>query len=245
VVLRTPAQHFRESLPGDAFTSVGRRGKFLLFELESGRVMVANAMLTGRFAYVPTDEKRKGKLCWVIGFENGWDMRYADDRLMGKVYLVDAKDLDAVPRFKEMGPGILDPALTEDEFVKRSKRFRGQVKSMLVDDTFVAGIGNAYSDEILWEAQIHPYVKRTALSEEDIRRLYQACHSVIAWATPIVEEKMKDRLDYEERRDHLRVHRRGDQACPRCGNRISEVTAGQRITSFCRYCQPDGKTLAS
>jgi formamidopyrimidine-DNA glycosylase len=139
-----------------------------------------------------------------------------------------------------MGPDVLAPDLTEEVFRERLRRYSGQIKSILVNHKFVAGIGNAYSDEILWEAGIHPYRKRTQLTDQEIGRLYQAMHWVIAWATEIVAEKMQESLDYSEWRDHLRVHRRGGQPCPRCGNPISEITAGQRITSFCRHCQPDG-----
>ena len=77
-----------------------------------------------------------------------------------------------------------------------------------------------------------------SLDEPDIARLYEAIHKVFAWATPIVAEQMRDELNYEERRDFLKVHRRGGEPCPVCGTRISEITAGQRITNFCRNCQP-------
>ena len=123
-------------------------------------------------------------------------------------------------------------------FLERLRPYRGQIKNVLTTERFVAGIGNAYADEILWEAGIHPYRKRTELSAESLGRLYRALRSVLAWATPIVVERMeKDGLPASHYRDHLRAHRRGGQPCPRCGSAISEITAGQRITSFCRRCQ--------
>ena len=108
---------------------------------------------------------------------------------------------------------------------------------MLIDQTVLAGIGNIYSDEILWEAGIHPYRRRTALTLEELSALYQAMRSVLQWAIPLVADKMSEGLNYAEWRDHLRVHRRGGLPCPRCGTPISEITAGQRVTSFCRTCQ--------
>jgi formamidopyrimidine-DNA glycosylase len=97
------------------------------------------------------------------------------------------------------------------------------------------------ADEILWEAQINPYLPKTKLSEVDLRRLYRAALAVMAWATPLVRASMVkgDTLDYEERRDFMRVHRLGGHPCPRCGSNITEITANQRITSFCRTCQPE------
>ena len=135
-----------------------------------------------------------------------------------------------------MGPDALE--VSSEEFAQRIRRFTGQIKNILVNHRFVAGIGNAYADEILFAARLHPYRKRTTLSEDDIERLHQAIGKVFAWATPIVAEQMGEKLSYEERRDFLKIHRRGGEPCPVCGTRISEITAGQRITDFCRNCQP-------
>ena len=240
VISRVPRDVFAETLEGNQFTTVDRYGKFLLFRLASDHIMAVNAMLTGRWQYLAGgDKKRGGRTCAVIEFEDGHMLRYTDFRLMGKLYLVKNEDLNTVPQFAEMGPDVLDPALAEEAFRERLRKHSGQIKGILVNHRFIAGIGNAYSDEILFVAGIHPYRKRTTLSDEEIGRLYGAIHEVIAWAIPIVAEKMKEELSYEERREHLRVHRLGGQPCPSCGAPISEITAGQRTTSFCRHCQPD------
>ena len=239
VVVRVPRDEFVRLLTGDSFGEIHRYGKFLLFSLAGGRVLVINPMLTGRFAYVPPKSKRHARTCVVIGLSGGNELRYADQRFMGRVYLVTPEELMSVPQFAEMGPDVLDPKLTEEAFRERLRKHAGQMKSVLVNHKFVAGIGNAYADEILWEAGIHPYRKRTQLSDAELSRLYAAVHAVLDWAGAIVREVMRESLDYEEWREHLRVHRRGGQPCPRCGSTISEITAGQRITSFCRTCQPE------
>jgi formamidopyrimidine-DNA glycosylase len=236
VVFRVPKDEFVRTLEGNVLGQTRRTGKFLLFTLESGHLLVINAMLTGRFQYVQPDEKRRTRTCMVLGLDNGWELRYADNRLMGKVYLVADDSLLDVPQFADMGPDAL--AVPQEEFVERIRRFRGQIKNILVNNRFVAGIGNAYSDEILFAARIHPYRKRPTLTQEDTERLHGAMREVFSWATPIVAEQMRDRLNYEERRDFLKVHRRGGEPCPVCGTRITEITAGQRITNFCRNCQP-------
>jgi formamidopyrimidine-DNA glycosylase len=239
VVIRVPRDEFVRLVTGDTLGDVHRHGKFLLFTLASGRVLIVNPMLTGRFSVVEPKTKRFAKTCFLLGLDNGTELQYADQRLMGRVYLVEADQLESVPQFAEMGPDVLSPALTEEAFRERLRKHSGQIKSILVNHRFVAGIGNAYSDEILWEARIHPYRKRPQLTDEEITRLYHAMRDVLEWAEPIVAEKMSESLDYSEWRDHLRVHRRGGQPCPRCGSTISEITAGQRITSFCRNCQPE------
>jgi len=246
-VFRTPAGELRETLPGDSVTGIRRHGKFLLFDLASARSLVINPMLTGRFQSVAANHRMAAKTCLVVDFEALPQFRYADDRLMGKVYLLPTDRIDLIPNWTENGPDLLDPDLTEDAWLQRLRKYRGQVKNVLTNAAFVQGIGNAYSDEILWEARINPATALASLDEGQRRQLYRAARAVMEWATPLVRSAMiKDgTLDYEERRDFMRVHRRGGQPCPRCGSTISEITANQRVTSFCRECQPGGHALES
>jgi formamidopyrimidine-DNA glycosylase len=246
-VFRTPAKELRETLPGDAFGEVLRHGKFLLFGLASERVLAINPMLTGRFQYLDASRKLAAKTCFVAAVEGGRQLRYADDRLMGKVYLVPAANLSLIPNWATNGPDLLDPALTAEAWLAAMKKYRGAIKGVLTNAEFVQGIGNAYSDEILWEAKINPYTPKTSLKEDDLLHIRDCALAVMAWATPLARERMVkgDQLDYEERRDFVHVHRRGGQPCPRCGTPISEITANQRITSFCRHCQPGGPSGAT
>jgi len=237
VVFRVPKADLQAILEGNSFGETLRQGKFLLFHLDSGHRLVVNPMLTGRFQYCLPQERRRAKTCMALTLANGWELRYVDERLMGKVYLVREDSLEQIPQFAEMGPDALSPELTAEVFAQRLRRHNGQIKGILVNHRFVAGIGNAYADEILFAAGIYPYRKRSTLSAEEVGRLYQSISSVFRWAIPIVAERTKDSLPLEEVRDFLRVHRRGGEPCPNCGSRITEITAGRRITSFCRHCQ--------
>ncbi len=238
LVVRVPKDDFIATLTDNLFGAVERRGKFILFSLKSGDYVAIHPMLSGRFQYCRPQEKRRAKTCFVLALTNGHELRYFDDRLMGKVYLVKEGAFDAVPRFGELGPEPLSEQLTEEAFRERLRRFRGQIKNVILNETLVAGIGNAYADEILFAAGLHPYRKRTELSAEDESRLHQAIRSVLGQAAAIVTDRMeKEGLPLDEYRDHLKVHRRGGQPCPNCGSPITEITAGQRITSFCRHCQ--------
>ena len=215
-VFRTPPKEVRETLPGDVFGQVLRHGKFLLFPLASARVLAINPMLTGRFQYVDPKTRVAAKTCLVLGIEGGRSFRYADEKLMGKVYLVPADGLSLIPNWDSNGPDLLAESLTEEAWLAGMKRYRGAIKGILTNAEFVQGIGNAYSDEILWEAHINPYTARTQLSEDDLRALHRAALAVMEWATPLVRGAMvKDGvLDYEERRDFMRVHRLGGRPCP-------------------------------
>ena len=114
-----------------------------------------------------------------------------------------------------------------------------QIKGVLTRGEFIAGIGNAYADEILWAARLHPYRKRTALTGEEIDRLYAAMQSVLREAIEKVRVEMGDAI-HREPRDFMAVHMKSGEPCPRCGTPISLVSANQRITNFCRTCQPGG-----
>ena len=236
-VIRLPVAAFTARLTGRTLGPVMRRGKFLIFAFETADRLVVNQMLVGRWQLTAPATKRPARTQFVLHLSDGRELRYIDARVMGKVYLVEAGHLDQVPQFAEMGPDLLDPALTETVFLERLRRYRGQVKNVLVNHQFVAGIGNAYADEILFEAGIHPFAKVSGLAADRRRALYAALRSVMAWAIPEVAARMGDATD-EKPRDFLRVHRKGGEPCSRCGTRISEISPQQRVTSFCRTCQP-------
>jgi formamidopyrimidine-DNA glycosylase len=240
IVVRALREEFAAALSSNTLGAVERRGKYLIFCFASGHLLVVHPMLAGRFQYCQAGERRPAKMAFVLALEDGQELRYLDERLMGRVYLAPAEgELGAVvARWTEMGPDAMSQKLTEDVFLERLQACSGQIKNVLTREHCVAGIGNAYVDEVLWEAGVHPYRQRRELSDEALRSLYRAMRSVLAWATSIVVERMeREGLPSGEYRDHLRVHRRGGQPCPRCGTTVSEVTANQRITNFCRRCQ--------
>ena len=123
------------------------------------------------------------------------------------------------------------------EFVVRLGGFHGEIKGILTRGRVIAGIGNAYSDEVLFAAGIYPFRKRKALSAEELRRLYEKSREVVEEAISVLRERMGENIHVKVR-DFLRVHSKGGSPCPRCGHNISQVTANRRIASYCRRCQP-------
>jgi formamidopyrimidine-DNA glycosylase len=236
-IVRMPKDDFIAVVEGNVFGQTSRRGKFLLIGLESGHILAVNSMLTGRLQWCLPTDKKAYRTCMILSLSDGHELRYADFRLMGRIYLAKEDELDKVPQFAELGPDADSPELTEDMFVERLKRHSGQIKNILTNQKFMAGVGNAYSDEILFAAGINPFRKRTTLSEEEMHTLYRAMCEVFEWAFPIVTEAMQDDIPLEEVRHFLRVHRKGGQPCPNCGNPITDITAGNRVMSFCRSCQ--------
>ena len=146
-------------------------------------------------------------------------------------------DLKAIPGWTEKGPEPFD--LTLEGFQERLKPFRGEIKGILTRGRAVAGIGNAYADEICFAARVHPYRKRTSLTNEETIRLYEAMQSVLQEAIATLRERVGRDIHLEVR-DFLAVHGKRGELCPVCGGAISEIKAQGRLTSFCRICQPGG-----
>jgi formamidopyrimidine-DNA glycosylase len=239
-MVRTGKDEFFERIKGQVFKPVRRVAKMLFFPFESGEHLAVHAMLTGRYQYVEPNAKNPAMLAWLLRLDNGMELRYFDQRRMGRTYLVREDEFaEKIPRWKEMGPDVMDPALTEGKFVERLSKRTGMIKNIITTESVVAGIGNAYSDEVLWEARLHPFRKRTDIPEEGIAELFRSIRRVMEWAIPIVTERTEnDGLPAKTYRDHLRVHARPEGAvCPRDGHRITSITSGGRETGFCRECQ--------
>jgi formamidopyrimidine-DNA glycosylase len=222
-------------LAGQRFTDVGRRGKFLLLPLDGDATLAINPMLAGRIRYGLPLPRHRVRDALVLGLADGYELRYHDAKDMGKVYLT--ADLAQIPVFTEQGPEATDPDLTLPVFSERLRKYRGEIKGVLTRQAFVAGIGNAYADEICWRAGIYPFRRRPSLSEDEIARLYEAMRAVLVEAIDTLRQRVGDRIDVEVR-DFLDVHGKAGEPCPRCGSSISEVKRMRRATQFCRTCQP-------
>jgi formamidopyrimidine-DNA glycosylase len=236
-------QGFETSLRGRTLTTIARRGKFLIFSMTATAPLFAapllcvviNPKLSGRLQLAGPADKLTAKTHVVVTFTTGRQLRYLDQKKMGQIYL--ASDLTAVPDYAGLGPEPLELSL--EAFRSRLKPFRGEIKGVLTRGECVAGIGNAYADEILWEARLHPYRKRTQLTPAEVERLYTAMRTTLQAAIAQVREAMQEHIDREPR-DFMAIHMKSGEPCPRCGTPISLVSANQRITNFCRTCQPGG-----
>jgi formamidopyrimidine-DNA glycosylase len=222
-------------LVGRRFTSVDRRGKFLLLPLDDGATLAINPMLTGRLRYGEPLGRHRVRDALVFGLADGHELRYHDARDMGKVYLT--ADLAQIPTFAGLGPDADDVDLTLEAFRQRLRRHRGEIKGVLTNQTFVAGIGNAYADEICWRAEVYPFRRRPSLDDEEVARLYVAMRDELAEAIDTLRARLGEAIDVKVR-DFLAVHGKAGQPCPRCGSTISKVTRARRTTNFCRSCQP-------
>ena len=240
-LLRYPPESFAHELPFRTFTHTWRRGKHLVFDLELAaggdmRHLVINPMLGGRFQLAGPDAKAPATRVFSLRLDGGDELRYLDFRDMGRIYWTADVPRD-VPAWSEMGPEADEVAAAGLEtFRKRLRRYRDELKDLLRNQAFLAGIGNAYSDEILWEARLLPLRRRATLRPEEEEALYEAVGVVLRrsidaiLANPDYDESKQDRT-------FMQVHARAGGACPRCGHRISQLGSNREPLNFCRGCQ--------
>jgi formamidopyrimidine-DNA glycosylase len=254
----TPAE--LEALVGQRVTSITRRGKFLIVDADRDRIVV-NPMLTGRFQLARPGEKLPTKTAvvlslgarhhppkrtaawtrradWMPADDATVEVRYRDPTQMGKVYLLPAGVERSVPGLgeDELGPDADDPGLTLDVWRQRIRRHPGELKNLLKNQSFIAGVGNAYSDEILHAARLLPFRKRSDLAPEEIDALHAATRATLVSAVDVLRRRVPPTFE-KQVRDFLAVHDKGGTPCPRCGTKISEVKPGGFVTSYCRGCQ--------
>ena len=223
-----------ELLVGRTLRSVAHHGKYLIFSFD-GLVMTVNPMLAGIFSLQLAGAKATKDTRMRIEFAGGTELRYRDDVRMGKVYLgVEA------PGLADIGPDAGTFTWSDTEFATRAKAKRSEVRNLLQDQTFVSGIGNAYADEILWDAKLHPKRRVGSLSPEEMSQLYRSLRSVVGNGLRQVEAAMPAELG-KKPRDHLRVRGRAGTPCPRCGAVIMRRRKGLDDVDLCPKCQPAPK----
>jgi len=240
-MLRYPVDEFARELPARRITSLTRRGKHLAFATELGgggspRWLVINPMLGGRFQVQEAETPAPATEVCTNRVEGKLEMRYLDFRDMGRIYWVLDCDRE-VPGWAALGPEADSvPEMGIDVFRKRLRRFRDELKDLLRNQEFLAGVGNAYSDEILFEARLLPLRRRASLKPEEEQALFEAIPLVLSRA---VEAILAD-PNYEEskqNRSFMKVHMKGGKTCPRCGHRISQLGSNREPVNFCRGCQ--------
>ncbi|NQW18539.1 MAG: Fpg/Nei family DNA glycosylase [Chloroflexi bacterium] len=238
LVLRNlTGERFSEDIAGRSISGMTRHGKLLFIELSDDRVVLINPMLTGGLRYTEPDEKLLKSVTVTFDIDDGRQLRYFDQKRMGMVYYLRPDQVNETPRVEEQGPDVLDAPLSIEDFRAALRPFRGEIKGILTRGRLVSGVGNAYADEILHAARIHPYKKKAALSGEEVVRLHDAVFRVPQEALILLREKIGEKIHKKERR-YLNVHGKGGKPCPVCSYEISAITANQRVTNFCRKCQP-------
>lgn len=225
---RVPAKRFVERLVGRQFTGARRHGKRLYASLDDGGFLGLHFGMTGALRYFEGEDPEAAFDRVRIDFENGRHLGYYNRRMIGRVELVDDPQADIATR--ALGPDALGLDLAS--FRERLGHSRGAIKSVLTDQSVIAGIGNIYADEILFQARVHPRTRVSELDAATIARVHKAMQSVLKKA--IERGADPGRLP----RGFLIPHREAGDRCPVCGGKVARLTTGGRSTYFCPRCQP-------
>jgi formamidopyrimidine-DNA glycosylase len=234
IVMRFAVRGNLSLLLGRRLDDVIRHAHFLVFRFEDLDLAV-NPMLAGRFRLAAPDEKEERDLVFALTFEGSTDLRYRDEKNMGKAYLLAKGDWKAATGMDQAGGlDVLGPEFTRERFVSLLKKRRDQVRLLLLDKRALDSIGNAYADEILFEAGLHPKTFCRSLSHDDAVRLHDAIVKVMREAVAEVARRGEP-IDVKVR-DFLKVRLR--DVCPRCGAKLRKAGVRGMDAYFCPRCQP-------
>jgi formamidopyrimidine-DNA glycosylase len=232
---------FVTALTGARVRDVGRRGKFLLMPLDTGQTLLVHLRMSGRFAVragsaiVDGDKHTRAR----IRLDDGTSVCYVDPRKFGRFYLVD----DPREVVGHLGPEPLLPTFTAGWLVEHLANRRGEIKRLLLDQRFIAGLGNIYVSEALWQAGIHPRRIAGSLGADEARKLHAAIVAALRAGVENGGTSLGDRQyvypdgGLGRHQTQLQVYDRAGERCARCGYTLERIVQGQRSTYFCPVCQ--------
>lgn len=232
------AESFAARVSGQRIESLERRGKFILLHLSEDDLLI-HLRMTGRLyvAFLSQVLEDDRWLRLALPLDDGRELRFSDARKFGRVYLV----AQAEEVIGGLGPEPLSGEFTLDVFAQQIAHRGGAIKSLLLRQSFVAGIGNIYADEALWAACIHPLRPADSLDDVEIAALYQAIREALALGISSegasINWYRKPDGTTGSSQEHFKAYGRKGKPCPRCGAIIQRIVAGQRGTHFCPSCQ--------
>lgn len=233
---------FCHLLIGETIESIERRGKYLIFKL-SHYDMVSHLRMEGKFDYHPTQDDGVTKHAHVLfKFTDGTELRYLDVRKFGRFALLPKNGSQTYKGILKLGPEPIVPDFDLSIFSEKLKKYKKNIKPLLLDQTLVTGLGNIYVDEALFQAKIHPETPANQLSKKQITLLHQAIIDVLARA---VEAGGTTIRTYKNALGNagtfqveLAVYGHNEEPCPICGTTIKKIKVAQRGTHYCPKCQP-------
>lgn len=226
---------FIKNSEGQTVLNVKRRGKWLLFELDSNYIII-HFRMEGRFYLLPLNEKRD-KHDYVIFYFDDFSLHFNDPRLFGKMEVIKKDDLEKFFLDKKLGLEYTDSNLTPEYLKEKFKTHHTDIKKMLLDQSYVTGIGNIYADEILFASKINPKSYADRLTKPKLKEIIDNTKKVFEHSLkykgtyPNIDGK---RGTFEE---HLMVHKRQGKKCYNCGSIIIKEKVGGRGTYYCPKCQ--------
>ena len=233
-------QEFIEDITGKTILSVGRKGKYLVLELEQNRQMVVHLRMTGALIAQPSEQEAPPYAKFKFTLSDGVTLWFTDIRTFGVVYLVRDGDYHN-EGFETLGPEPLSKEFNQDYLAPLAAKSRKPIKTFILDQKNIAGLGNIYADECLALSGILPTRAANSLSEAEMGRLCEAINAVIAQGIRNRGTTFRDYKDGEgnkgDNQNHLLVYSRGGKPCRKCGATLIQIKLGGRGTVYCPFCQ--------
>jgi len=236
----------RSCIAGRVINDLSRRGKYFLFSLSGGKILVIHLKMSGSLLLKSALSEPERFIRAIIHLDGGADVYFRDPRKFGAMWLVE----DAATIVSKLGPEPLEADFTPAVLAQRLRKRTAPIKALLCDQTFIAGIGNMYADEVLFAARIHPLRSGGSLSQDEIKRLHSVIQRVLWTAIGNKGASVENYLrpDGTLGTAHFQfqvAHRLGGELCPVCGGHIERITVRNRGTYFCPSCQPLNRNLHS
>lgn len=248
---------FKKEIKNEKIKNIWRRGKNIIFNLSGGGNLLIHQKLTGHLLlgkWKKEGKKWKSKLSGptkddpvnkflhlIFWLDNGQMLALSDLRKFAKVELWEKGELGKSPDFKKLGPEPLKKDFTFNQFKSILIKKRGKIKKILMDQNVIAGIGNIYSDEILFNAKINPFRDISKLSEKDLKNIYQAIKIILPLSIKLKGESFSNFRTLSGEKGNFdqvrKVYGREDEKCSLCKTKIKRQKMGERSTHFCPKCQ--------
>lgn len=234
-------KQFKKQIKNRKISDITRRGKYILIHLEEDKIMVIHLRMTGKLLVKSSNEPLKKHTHVIFNLDHNTDLRFNNVRKFGRIYLIDDDNYEAAGGLAELGP---EPLASDFDFKDFEKLFKGRtvkIKSLLLNQKFIAGLGNIYTDEVLYRSGIHPGRKANTLNKEELKKLYENIRKILKLGIKYNGTTFSDYVNaFGEKgsfQEKLQVYQKEGQKCNKCGKIIVKDKVAGRSTYYCPNCQ--------
>lgn len=239
-MIQNDINDFKNILIDNEFVDIKRKGKWLIFELKD-HYLLSHLRMEGKYFIKPVNDEIKKHEHVIIYFDDDTTLRYHDTRKFGVMKIIPKDELDKTEEIAKQGLEPMDSLLTKEYLYDKFSKKNMAIKTVLLDQTIISGLGNIYADEVLFEARINPLRKANSITLEECLQIVKAINKIMPKA---IEEGGTTIKSYTSSlgvtgnyQNYLKVHQRENQDCPICGRKIIKIKVNGRGTYYCEFCQ--------
>ncbi len=239
-IIESDKDEFKKVLIGNEFVDILRKGKWLIFELHN-HYLLSHLRMEGKYFIKDSSEEIVKHEHIIISFNDNTDLRYHDTRKFGRMKLIKKEDLASTKEIQKQGLEPMDKELTKEYLHEKFMGKRGPIKTTLLDQEIISGLGNIYADEVLFASNIHPLRDTSSITIHECQKIIDSSKKIIEKAIEMGGTTIKSYTSslgvIGHYQDYLKVHKKEGQSCPICGTIIKRIKVGGRSTYYCEKCQ--------